>query len=207
MERRAKRLQSKNRVLREARAVSSRSADNGVADPVRRDFLYIATGALGATFVGMAAWPFIDSLNPAADVSALSEVEVDIADIQVGERVTVMWQSKPVFIDHRTAQQIEAARSEDVDSLPDPESDEAVSSGRNGSSSSAYAHILAASPSANAKATRWASGVAGSVRATARTTTPQAACAAARPPPICWSRRTDFSQTLWSSLVDTAASK
>ncbi len=125
MERRAKRLQSKNRVLREARAVSSRSADNGVGDPVRRDFLYIATGALGATFVGMAAWPFIDSLNPAADVSALSEVEVDIADIQVGERVTVMWQSKPVFIDHRTNEQIEAARSEDVDSLPDPESDEA----------------------------------------------------------------------------------
>ena len=61
-----------------------------------------------------------------------------------------------------------------------PRATRLVSSGRNGSWSSAYAHTLAASPSANARATRWASGVAGSVRVTARTTTPQAACAAAR---------------------------
>lgn len=105
--------------------MSSQNANDGVEDPVRRDFLYVATGALGATFVGMAAWPFIDSLNPAADVSALTEVEVDISDIRLGERVTIMWQSKPIFIDHRTAEQIEDARSSDIDSLPDPESDEA----------------------------------------------------------------------------------
>ncbi|WMS44413.1 ubiquinol-cytochrome c reductase iron-sulfur subunit [Acuticoccus sp. MNP-M23] len=104
--------------------MSPPTADDTVDDPVRRDFLYIATGALGATAVAAVVWPFIDSLNPAADVSALAEVEIDISDIEVGERVTVMWQSKPVFIDHRTPDQIDAARLEDVDSLPDPQSDE-----------------------------------------------------------------------------------
>lgn len=105
--------------------MSSPSDDEPVEQPRRRDFLYIATGALGATAVGAAAWPFIDSLNPSADVSALAEIEIDISDIKVGERITVMWRSKPVFIGHRTAEQIEAARSEDIDDLPDPENDEA----------------------------------------------------------------------------------
>ncbi|MEM7693220.1 MAG: ubiquinol-cytochrome c reductase iron-sulfur subunit [Pseudomonadota bacterium] len=105
--------------------MSSPTAEEPVQKPRRRDFLYIATGAFSATAVGAMAWPFIDSLNPSADVSALAEVEVDISDVKVGERITVMWQSKPIFIDHRTPEQIEAARSEDIDALPDPESDEA----------------------------------------------------------------------------------
>jgi ubiquinol-cytochrome c reductase iron-sulfur subunit len=33
----------------------------------RRDFLYLATGAVAAVGVASAAWPFIDSMNPAAD--------------------------------------------------------------------------------------------------------------------------------------------
>jgi len=47
----------------------------GHGDPTRRDFLMVATGALGAVGVAAVAWPFINNLNPAADTLALSTVD------------------------------------------------------------------------------------------------------------------------------------
>lgn len=91
----------------------------------RRDFLYLATGAMGALGTALAAWPFIHSMNPAADVLALSSIEVDIAPIAVGMRITVKWRSQPVFIAHRTKEEIEEARKLDVAELRDPQSDAA----------------------------------------------------------------------------------
>jgi ubiquinol-cytochrome c reductase iron-sulfur subunit len=90
----------------------------------RRDFLYLVT--MAATGVGAAAmvWPLIDTMNPAADVLALSSTEVDLAPIDVGQRVTVKWRGKPVFIDHRTEEQIAEARAVDLSELPDPQPDE-----------------------------------------------------------------------------------
>src|SRR5580693_7941373 len=89
----------------------------------RRDFLILSAGALGAIGAVCAVWPFIDSLNPAADTLALSTTEVDLAPVQVGQRLTVAWQGKPVFIDHRTPQEIKAAQDVDVSSLRDPQTD------------------------------------------------------------------------------------
>jgi len=43
-----------------------------MADIVRRDFIYIATGAVAIAGTGLYAWPLIDTLNPSADVMALS---------------------------------------------------------------------------------------------------------------------------------------
>ncbi|MEP0406452.1 MAG: ubiquinol-cytochrome c reductase iron-sulfur subunit N-terminal domain-containing protein, partial [Roseibium sp.] len=45
-------------------------AHSDTAEPTRRDFLYIATGAMGAVGAGALAWPFIDQMNP--DASALA---------------------------------------------------------------------------------------------------------------------------------------
>lgn len=90
----------------------------------RRDMLFLTAGAFGAVGAGVFAWPFIDSLNPAADTLALATVEVDLSPIQPGQAITVMWQGKPVFIRHRTPVDIEAARAVDVASLRDRESDE-----------------------------------------------------------------------------------
>lgn len=93
-------------------------------DEPRRDFLYLVTGAMAAVATGAAVWPLIDSMNPAADVRALSVSEVDLAPIELGQRITVVWQGKPAFIDHRTAEQIASARADDDDTdLIDPESD------------------------------------------------------------------------------------
>jgi len=89
----------------------------------RRDFLILTAGAIGAVGVAAAIWPFIDSLNPARDTLALSTTEVDLAPLQVGQRLTVSWRGKPVFIDHRTPEEIKAAQEVDVSSLRDPEAD------------------------------------------------------------------------------------
>ena len=86
----------------------------------RRDFLYIAAGGLGAVGTAAAIWPFVSQMNPSADVLALSTTEVDLEGIETGSEVTVVWQGKPVFVRHRTEEDI--ARAEDVDlaDLPDP---------------------------------------------------------------------------------------
>ncbi len=90
----------------------------------RRDFLYLLAGTMGAIGTGAAVWPLIDSMNPAADMRAVSSTEIDIAPIAVGQRVTVIWRGSPVFIDHRTPRQIAQARADDDDSgLIDPAPD------------------------------------------------------------------------------------
>jgi ubiquinol-cytochrome c reductase iron-sulfur subunit len=91
----------------------------------RRDFLYLATGAVGAFGLAAAAWPFIDTLNPAADVLALSTINVDLAPIEVGQAISVKWRGSPVFVRRRTPEEIEAARAVPLDDLPDPQPDEA----------------------------------------------------------------------------------
>lgn len=61
-------------------------------------------------------------MNPSADVQALSSIEVSIGDVEIGTQVTVKWLGKPVFIRHRTAEEIEAARSTDLADLKDTDS-------------------------------------------------------------------------------------
>jgi ubiquinol-cytochrome c reductase iron-sulfur subunit len=91
------------------------------AEPTRRDFLYIATGAVGAVGAALALWPFIDQMNPDASVRALASIEVDLAPIAAGQAITVKWRGNPVFIRHRTPQEIEAAKAVPLDNLPDTE--------------------------------------------------------------------------------------
>ena len=69
------------------------------------------------------AWPFIDSMNPAADTLALATIDVDISAIEVGQAITVTWRGKPLFIRRRTADEITAAEAVSIDELPDPQAD------------------------------------------------------------------------------------
>lgn len=91
----------------------------------RRDFLFAAASAVGVAGAAVAVWPFVDSLNPAADTRALSSIEVDLAPIAAGQAITVKWRGKPVFIRHRTPQEIETARAVNVSELRDPQADDA----------------------------------------------------------------------------------
>ncbi len=89
----------------------------------RRDFLYVATASVTAVGAGLAAWPLVAQWGAAADVLALATIEVDLAPVAEGQQITVNWRGKPVFIRHRTAEEIAAARDVDMDDLKDPQPD------------------------------------------------------------------------------------
>lgn len=86
----------------------------------RREFLYLTTAAVGVVGLGVALWPFINSMNPAADTLALSTIDVDLSGLEVGQAVTVTWQGKPVFIRYRTPEEIAEAENVNQADLPDP---------------------------------------------------------------------------------------
>ena len=89
----------------------------------RRDFLYLATGGVAAFGVASLIWPLIDQMNPSADVLALSSTEMDIAKVEVGQRIKVMWRGHPVFVAHRTPEEIKEAEDVNVAELRDPQTD------------------------------------------------------------------------------------
>ena len=90
----------------------------------RRDFLIVATGTVAVVGAAAAVWPLVDSMNPASDTLALASTEVDLGPIAEGQSITVQWRGKPVFIRHRTADEIKEARAIDAATLPDPKRDE-----------------------------------------------------------------------------------
>ncbi len=81
--------------------------DEGV-DEKRRDFLLTVTGTVGVAGIAAACWPFISSMNPTLDVQTQSNTEVDLSGVAAGATRTVAWRGKPVFVVHRTPQQIAA---------------------------------------------------------------------------------------------------
>ena len=76
--------------------------------------------AIGSAF---AIWPFIDSMNPSADVLALGSKEFDISNIKKGSSKTVKWRGKPVFIRRRTKEEILESKNVDISILKDPVED------------------------------------------------------------------------------------
>jgi ubiquinol-cytochrome c reductase iron-sulfur subunit len=85
----------------------------------RRDFLFVATGAAGGIATAAAVWPLINSMNPSADVQALSSIQVDISAVEVGSQLTVKFLGKPVFIRHRTPKEISDAQNVEMSALKD----------------------------------------------------------------------------------------
>ena len=107
-----------------AESVPSDGPESPSDGETRRDFLVLATGAMGlAATVGI-MWPLIEQMAPSADVLALASSEVDLSPIAEGQRITVKWRGKPVFIDYRTPEQIAAANDVDLESLRDPQADQ-----------------------------------------------------------------------------------
>ncbi len=100
------------------------SAQNKSSEPTRRDFIALTAASLAGVGAAAAVWPFVHSMNPAADVLALSSVEVDLSPIKEGQTIKVKWRGMPVFIRHRTKEDIEESRKVSMGDLKDPESDD-----------------------------------------------------------------------------------
>ena len=84
--------------------------DATLHDPARRDFLYLVTGSVAAVGAAVTLWPFIDQMNPdAATIAAAGPVDIDISQIQEGQRMVTLWAARPVFIVRRPGVGLEGA--------------------------------------------------------------------------------------------------
>jgi len=92
--------------------------------PTRRDFLYIATGAVGAIGAAATLVPLIDQMNPdRATIAAGAPISVDISQIAPGQQIQVFWRSKPIFIINRTPALLKVLQEKKmIDRLSDPNS-------------------------------------------------------------------------------------
>jgi ubiquinol-cytochrome c reductase iron-sulfur subunit len=102
--------------------MSDTLADKSQMDPSKRTWL-IATGCAGAVGGVATAIPFVSTFQPSEKAKAAgAAVEVDISTLKPGEKVTVEWRGKPVWIMRRTEEQL--ATLEKVEGqLADPNSD------------------------------------------------------------------------------------
>jgi ubiquinol-cytochrome c reductase iron-sulfur subunit len=102
------------------------AASTATAAHTRRDFLYVATGAVGAVGAAFTAWPLIYQMNPdASTIAAGAPIEVDLTPVAEGQVIKVFWRGKPIFVNHRTPKEIKEAEDVNVATLPDPQPDSA----------------------------------------------------------------------------------
>ncbi|KAL7935520.1 putative ubiquinol-cytochrome C reductase iron-sulfur subunit [Trichoderma chlorosporum] len=90
-------------------------------------FSYFMVGTMGAITAAGAkstVQEFLVNMSASADVLAMAKVEVDLNTIPEGKNVIIKWRGKPVFIRHRTQDEIDQANKVNVASLRDPQSDE-----------------------------------------------------------------------------------
>ncbi len=102
--------------------MSDTLADKKQMDPSKRTWL-IATGCAGTVGGVAVAIPFVSTFQPSERAKAAgAAVEVDISTLKPGEKVTVEWRGKPVWIMRRTPEQL-ATLEKLEGQLADPNSD------------------------------------------------------------------------------------
>jgi ubiquinol-cytochrome c reductase iron-sulfur subunit len=98
-------------------AVNDAAVDRG-----RRTWIAITCGA-GAVGGAAVAVPFVSTFTPSERAKAAgAPVRVDIGALQPGEKLTVEWRGKPVWIVRRTKEQLESLKKTDAQ-VADPKSD------------------------------------------------------------------------------------
>lgn len=88
----------------------------------RRTWL-LATCAVGGVGAAATAVPFVASITPSERAKAAgASVEVDITSLAPGQKLTVEWRGKPVWIMRRTPEQLAALEKLDGE-MADPKSE------------------------------------------------------------------------------------
>lgn len=97
------------------------------SENTNRNFTYFMVGSMGllsAAGAKSTVESFLHTMSASADVLAMAKVEVKLGAIPEGKNVIVKWQGKPVFIRHRTADEIDEANAIDISNLRDPQNDD-----------------------------------------------------------------------------------
>jgi ubiquinol-cytochrome c reductase iron-sulfur subunit len=98
---------------------------NQGVDTGRRRFLTLTTAVVGGAGVAGAAVPFLASWMPSERAKALgAPVTIDVSKVEAGQKVTVAWRGKPVWVVKRTPEMIQSL-AKVAGSLADPESQQA----------------------------------------------------------------------------------
>ncbi len=101
--------------------MSETPVDTKNIDSSKRTWL-IASGCVGAVGGLATAVPFVSTFQPSERAKAAgAAVEVDIGAIKPGEKITVEWRGKPVWIVRRTPEQL-AELGKVTGELADPDS-------------------------------------------------------------------------------------
>ena len=92
-----------------------------------RSFNYFMVGSFGfltAAAAKATVSDFLVTLSASADVLAMAKVELELGAIPEGKNIIIKWRGKPVFVRHRTADEIQEAENVDISTLRDPQKDE-----------------------------------------------------------------------------------
>lgn len=100
------------------------ASPHGADEVTRRDFLTLVALAGAAVGTGAIAWPFIDSMEPAADTLAAGEpIDVDVSKVAPGQQIVVMWRGKPILLFRRTPEALKTLQDPKLTGiLADPDS-------------------------------------------------------------------------------------
>jgi ubiquinol-cytochrome c reductase iron-sulfur subunit len=93
-------------------------------DHSRRRFLVAATSVVGGAGLVAAAVPFVSYMEPSDRARAAgAPIQVDVSKLEPGQLITVQWRSRPIWVLHRTKDQLKVLPSLDSE-CKDPKSAE-----------------------------------------------------------------------------------
>lgn len=98
-----------------------------VAEPQRRAFTYLMLSTVRFAYASTArvlVVKFVASMSASAEVLALATAEFDLGHVEPGNTITVSWRGKPIFIRHRTPEEIAEVEAVPMAHLRDQETDE-----------------------------------------------------------------------------------
>lgn len=107
-------------------SVSSAKQSSRVSNDSRKAFSYlmVAGGMIPTAYV---AKQFVNgaigSLSPSADVLAMAQIEVNLSEIPEGKNATFKWRGKPLFVRHRSQEEIDREVQVDLSGLRDQQHD------------------------------------------------------------------------------------
>ena len=108
------------------RRTDCQDPDHHTSDISRKAATYaimVGGGVIGVHTTKNAVSGLLATMSASADVLAMAKIEVDLSAIPEGKNMIMKWQGKPLFVRHRTADEIDDVRSVDVGSLRDPQHD------------------------------------------------------------------------------------
>ena len=86
--------------------------------------MLVTVGALSSIYAGKGIFTTVmGTFTASKDILALAKIEIEIGDIPEGKNMVFKWRGKPLFVRHRTAEEIETEQNVNLAELRDPQHD------------------------------------------------------------------------------------